>query len=283
MVKTAEDFGIQGELPSHPLLLDWLAIRFRESGWDIKEIHRLILQSATYRQASSSHPESFRTDPGNRLLSRGPRMRLDGEEIRDAALLASGLLSRQIGGKSVYPYQPAGLWLELNNRPGLSKTYPQGTGNDLVRRSIYTFWKRTVPSPMLKTFDAPEREFCTTRRSKTNTPLQALLLLNGKQFVEAARYLGERMIQRGGVKLENQIRFGFRLTTSRMPSSSELALLLDTYRSELQRYSENPEAANKLLTVGDLPANLKISRAKMAAMTEVARLLLNLDEAISKG
>ncbi|MCA9071707.1 MAG: DUF1553 domain-containing protein, partial [Planctomycetaceae bacterium] len=194
LVKTSEDFGIQGELPSHPELLDWLALEFIRSGWDIKHMQRLIVTSATYRQSSHVGRDNYQQDPENRMLARGPRMRLDAEEIRDSALFVSGLMVERLGGKSVYPYQPKGLWLELNNRPGYSQAYPQGTGEDLYRRGLYTFWKRTAPSPMLKLLDAPEREFCTLHRSRTNTPSQALLLLNGPQFVEAARKLAERLL-----------------------------------------------------------------------------------------
>ena len=225
LVKTSEDFGVQGELPSHPDLLDWLALEFIRSGWDIKQMQRLIVTSATYRQSSQVGKAAYQRDPDNRLLARGPRLRLDGEEVRDAALSVSGLLVSKLGGRSVYPYQPKGLWLELNNRPGYSKAYPQGSGDDLYRRSVYTFWKRTVPSPMLKTFDAPEREFCTVQRSRTNTPLQALLTLNGTQFVEAARKLGERMMQEGGETIDQRLTYGFRLVTARRPSDAELAVL----------------------------------------------------------
>ncbi|MFK7819592.1 MAG: PSD1 and planctomycete cytochrome C domain-containing protein, partial [Planctomycetaceae bacterium] len=222
LVKTSEDFGVQGELPSHPELLDWLATEFVRSGWDVKHIQREIMLSATYRQTSRVGSAAYGADPENRWLARGPRMRLDGEELRDAALQTSGLLVNQLGGKSVYPYQPAGLWMELNNRPGYSKEYPQGSGDDLYRRSIYTFWKRTVPSPMLKILDAPEREFCTIRRSRTNTPSQALVLLNSPQFVEAARHLGQRMMKHDAETLEEKLTFGFRLVTARTPTKAEM-------------------------------------------------------------
>lgn len=283
LVKTSEDFGVQGELPSHPKLLDWLATEFVRSGWDIKHIQRLMVTSATYRQTSHVGAEAYRQDPENRLLSRGPRMRLDGEEVRDAALAVSGLLQPQLGGPSVYPYQPKGLWMELNNRPGYSKEYPQGQGADLYRRSLYTFWKRTVPSPMLKTFDAPEREFCTVRRSRTNTPLQALLLLNGPQFVEAARHLGQRMIEEGGSTTEERIRFGFRLVTARTPTQSELGILLEEFQSTLARVKQDAAQAESILQAGESQVPDGIERAELAAYTNVARLLFNLNEAITKG
>ncbi len=283
LVKTAEDFGVQGELPSHPRLLDWLALEFIRSGWDTKHMYRLILNSAAYRQTSHVGAAAYRRDPENRLLARGPRMRLDAEEIRDACLVSSGLLVQQLGGKSVYPYQPKGLWLELNNRPGYSKAYSQGKGNDLYRRSLYTFWKRSVPSPMLKTFDAPEREFCTTRRSRTNTPLQALALLNGPQFVEAARHLAQRMLTEGGQTVNERITYGFRLVTARVPGQPEIALLRSAYTENLKRYASNEPAALKLMQVGDSPYNADLNISKLAAMTRVARLLLNLNELITKG
>lgn len=282
LVKTSEDFGVQGELPSHPELLDWLALEFIRSGWDIKHMQRLIVNSATYRQTSHVGADAYQKDPENRGLARGPRMRLSAEEIRDATLAASGLLVEQLGGKSVYPYQPKGLWLELNNRPNYSKEYPQGKGDDLYRRSLYTFWKRTVPSPMLKTLDAPEREFCTIRRSRTNTPLQALLLLNGPQFVEAARKLAERMLTEGGPTVDEQITYGFRLVTARNPSAAELAVFREAYDTDLKHYTNDQDAALKLLQVGDSAFNKSLDQAKLAACTSLTRVFLNLDEAITK-
>lgn len=283
LVKTSEDFGVQGELPSHPELLDWLALEFIRSGWDIKHIQRLMVTSATYRQSSHAGTEAWQRDPDNRLLARGPRMRLSAEQIRDAALAISGRLVPTRGGRSVFPYQPPGLWMELNNRPGYSREYPRGSGDDLYRRSIYTFWKRTVPSPMMKTLDAPEREFCTVRRSRTNTPLQALLLLNGPQFVEAARHLGERMMREGGSTTEQRIAFAFRLVTAREPGRVELSVLLDAWNSEWQRCRDDPAAANSLLKVGESQSDARLDRAELAAFASVARLLLNLNEAITKG
>jgi len=282
LVKTSEDLGVQGELPSHPELLDWLAREFIRSGWDIKRMHKLIVSSATYQQTSRVGAKAYQRDPENRLLARGPRMRLDAEEVRDAALAASGLLQSQVGGRSVYPYQPEGLWLELNNRPGYSKAYPHAkTGDQLYRRSVYTFWKRTVPSPMLKTFDAPEREFCTIRRSRTNTPLQALVLLNGPQFVEAARHLGQRMLKRTG-RVDDRIAWAFRTVTSRQPTAQEVAVLRESYDAALRRARSDPSVVTKLLAVGESKPE-GASTPELAAFTGVARLLLNLNEAITKG
>ncbi len=282
LVKTMEDFGVQGELPSHPELLDWLATEFVESGWDVKHMLRLIVTSATYRQSSHADAGDYGRDPQNRLLAHGPRVRLSAEQIRDSALAVSGLLVQQLGGRSVYPYQPDGLWLELNNRPGYSKKYQRGSGNDLYRRSLYTFWKRTVPSPMLKTLDAPEREFCTVERSRTNTPLQSLLLLNGPQFVEAARHLGRRMIVEGGASVDDRIALGFRLVTARPPDAAERAIFRQAYQSNLTKFQSDPAAAAKLLEVGDSPCDPSLDAAEYAAWTSVARLLMNLDEFVTK-
>ena len=281
LVKTSEDFGVQGDLPSHPELLDWLAAEFIDSGWDVQHIQRLMLTSATFKQSAKIADKGAVKDPENRLLARGPRMRLDGEEVRDMVLQASGLLVNHIGGPSVYPYQPAGLWLELNNRPGYSKAYPQGAGEDLYRRSLYTFWKRTVPSPMMTTFDAPQREFCTSRRSRTNTPLQALMLLNAPQFVEAARYLGQAMIQHGGQEIDQQITYAFRLLTSRQPSDAELAILREAYQEQLAA-GEGSKTALINLAVGDSEVSSEVPGNQLAAATEVARLIMNLSEVITK-
>ncbi|MEC9095639.1 MAG: PSD1 and planctomycete cytochrome C domain-containing protein, partial [Planctomycetota bacterium] len=225
LVKTSEDFGNQGSPPSHPQLLDYLALEFIESEWDIKQLHRLIVTSATYRQSSKVGRAKYLGDPENIYLSRGPRMRLTAEQVRDNALSVSGLLLNTLGGSSVYPYQPKGIWLELNNRPGYSRAYPQGKGEQLYRRSLYTFWKRTVPSPMMKTLDAPEREFCTLKRAHTNTPLQSLLLLNGIQFVEAARHMAVNLLQLPLESDRHRMIHAFRQATGRTPDDEEIKLL----------------------------------------------------------
>ncbi|MEO1844490.1 MAG: PSD1 and planctomycete cytochrome C domain-containing protein [Akkermansiaceae bacterium] len=284
IVKSSEDFGRQSEWPSHPQLLDWLAVEFLESGWDVKGLLRQIVLSATYRQSSVVTPGMHARDPENRLLSRGPRMRLDGEVIRDSALFASGLLRPQIGGPSVYPYHPEGLWMELNNRPGYSRKYPHSKDpSNLYRRSMYTYWKRTVPPPSMATFDAPEREFCMVRRSRTNTPLQAFVLLHDPQFVEAARFLAERMLLEGGVSPEARLRFGFRTVTSRFPEAAELAVLKRALGKRMAHYKAEGEAAKSLLSVGALPGNKQLNAAEHAAYTAIARMLLNLSETITKG
>ena len=283
IVSTPEDFGIQGEWPTHPALLDELALEFIDSDWNVKSMLRLLLTSATYRQSSQVSDALRERDRDNHLLARGPRYRLDAEEIRDQALAVSGLLVREVGGPSVYPYQPAGLWLELNNRPGLSKAYPPGKGSALYRRGMYTFWKRTVLSPMLKTLDAPDREFCTVRRSRTNTPLQALLLLQGPQFVEAARQMAARMMKEGGNDAASRMTFGFQLVTARLPSVEERQILQRLYQQRLEQFQQDPIAAQAMLSVGDSARDTDLDLAEHAAWTVIARLLLNLDETINKG
>ena len=282
IVKTSEDFGNQSQWPSHPELLDWLATEFVRTGWDVKALQKLLLTSAAYRQQAKVSAELYQRDPENRLLSRGPNLRLEAEELRDSVLSISGLLVERLGGPSVYPYQPEGLWMELNNRPGYSKKYPRGKGDQLYRRSMYTFWKRTVPSPQLQTFDAPEREFCTLRRSRTNTPLQALLMLNGPQFVEAARHLGHRMMTEGGKMPEQRVGYGLELATARRATAEETVILVRYYQSELAKFQKDPAAAKKLLSVGESPYDTSFDVPQQAAWASVGRLILNLHETITK-
>jgi hypothetical protein len=284
LVKTSEDFGSQGEYPSHPQLLDWLAVEFMDSGWDVKQILKTIVMSGTYRQASQVTDETYQLDPENRMLARGPRRRLDGEVIRDSALAASGLLDTTIGGPSVYPYHPQGLWLEINNRPNYSRAYPHQTDPaQHHRRTLYTFWKRTVPPPSVAMFDAPGREYCVVRRSSTNTPLQAFVMLHDPQFVEAARHLAMRMMTEGGADNASQIAFGFRCCTSRRPNAEELSILLETYSDGIRQYKVNPQAADQLLSIGVSPVDERVDRVELAAMTQVARMLMNLSEFLTKG
>ncbi len=283
LVKTAEDFGTQGEPPSHPELLDWLATEFIRTGWNVKVMQRLIVTSATYRQASKVTPELYERDPENRLLARGPRFRLTAEEIRDNALAVSGLLDDKIGGPSVYPYQPKGLWEEMAFGEGFSgQSYTPSAGKALYRRSMYTLWKRTVPPPALTTFDAPDREKCTARRSRTNTPLQALVLLNDPTYVEAARALAERAMTEGGKDPVRRVDFAFRLATARAPRLNEREVLVQLARQELEQYRQDKAAAQKLLGVGDSKYNSKLNPSELAAWTTVASAILNLDETISK-
>jgi hypothetical protein len=277
LVRTAEDFGTQGEPPSHPELLDWLATEFVRTGWDVKAMLRLIVTSATYRQDSRVTPDRLRKDPENRLLSRGPRVRLPAEMIRDGALAASGLLVERLGGPSVKPYQPAGLWKELGDAD-----YQQGHGADLYRRSLYTFWKRTIPPPTMVTFDAAGREACVVREVRTDTPLQALTLLNDVTFVEAARALAARALAEGGDTPESRLKLAFRLALARPPRADELEILRVGLRAHLARFREDPEAARALLRVGERPAVGSLDPAEHAAYTAVANLILSLDETITK-
>ena len=284
LVKTIEDFGSQGEYPSHPELLDWLAVEFMESGWDVKQLFRTMVTSESYCQSSRLSAEALSGDPENRLLARGPRQRLDAEMIRDSALAVSGLLDADIGGPSVYPYHPKGLWMEINNRPRYSRAYPHTTdAKALYRRSLYTFWKRTVPPPSMAAFDAPEREFCTVKRSRTNTPLQAFVMLHDPQFIEAARKLGERMMTEARGDLRQRISHGFELCLARRPEADELTFLHGALKQRLAHFQANPEAAKKLLAVGEAPVANEIDPAELAAYATVARIILNLSEFITKG
>ncbi len=282
LVKTSEDFGVQGDMPSHLELLDWLAAEFIQSGWNVKHIQRLIVTSATYRQASHIAAQMLQRDPDNRLLARGPRFRLSAEEIRDSALAASGLLSSKMGGPSVLPYQPEGLWTELNDREGFSMKFVQSHSEDLYRRSVYTFWKRTVPPPTMQVFDAPEREYCVVRRSSTNTPLQALVLLNDIQMVEAARKLAERMLVEGGDSWEEQLKYGFLLATARVPTGKEIEILRQAWQEQYTEFKSNTLATKKMLMVGESPVNETIDPIELATCAHIARLILNLDETITK-
>lgn len=282
LVKTTEDFGSQGEWPSHPELLDWLAVEFVESGWDVKRLLKTIVMSATYQQSSRLTPELLQRDRHNRFLGRGPRLRLDAEVIRDSALFASGLLSEHFGGPSVFPYHPPGLWQEINNRPGYSRTYQQDSGDKLYRRSLYTFWKRTVPPPSMAAFDAPEREFCVVRRSRTNTPLQAFVMLHDPQFVEAARHLGQRMMTAGTDPAENGLTFGFQACCSRPPTSRELVVLQRILDERRQHFQNNPDVANAVLSVGESKFESTQPAAEVAAWATVGRVILNLSEFVTQ-
>jgi hypothetical protein len=284
LVKTSENFGLQGEWPSHPELLDWLAREFVDSGWNVKALLKRIVLSATYRQDSSASPAMISRDPENRLLARGPRFRLPGEIIRDQALFVSGLLKHRLGGPSVYPYQPRDLYKGMvvaADYPGT--TYLTSTGDDLYRRSLYTFWKRTVPHPTMTVFDAPDREVCIVRRSTTNTPLQALTLLNDPIFVEAARKLAERSIHEGGASPAERLAFAFRLATGRAPDDQELGILKKTFDQQLAAFRKDGEGARALLMTGASPHDPAIPAAELAAYTAVANMILNLDEVITKG
>jgi Protein of unknown function (DUF1553)/Protein of unknown function (DUF1549)/Concanavalin A-like lectin/glucanases superfamily/Planctomycete cytochrome C len=283
IVKTQEDFGVQGEPPAHPELLDWLATEFVRSGWDVRAMQRLIVTSSTYRQESKVSAELLEKDPENRLLARGVRVRLPAEMIRDMALSASGLLNGDIGGPSVLPYQPSGLWEELAFGDGYSaQAYEQDRGRKLYRRSLYTFWKRTVPPASLATFDAPDREKCTARRALTNTPLQALVLLNDPTYVEAARALATRALLEGGTTPRARLSYAFRLATSRTPRGKEIGVLENLLAAQLQSFRSNPAAASKLVKVGESVPDKRLDPIELAAWSTVTSVILNLDETITK-
>ncbi len=283
LVKTTEDFGSQGEMPSHPQLLDWLAAEFIQSGWDVRHIHRLIVTSSTYRQASRHREDTRALDTRNRLLAYAPRLRLDAEAIRDNALAISGLLNLEVGGPSVRPYQPLGLWKEVGYGGGFTaQVFTLGEGDELYRRSMYTFWKRTSPPPSMMLFDAPNRETCTVKRSRSNTPLQALTLLNDPQFVEASRFLAERMMTEAGDTPEERLNHAFLLAVSRPATDQELIVLKNLYASELSGFEKEPERAEALLSVGMAPANDTLKHTELAAWSTVASVILNMDETITK-
>jgi hypothetical protein len=281
LVRTAEDFGSQGEPPSHPELIDWLAAEFISSGWDVKAMLRLLVTSATYRQSSKLTPAASERDPDNRLLARGPRFRLQGEFVRDQALAASGLLVPKIGGPSVKPYHPAGLYEQVTEGKG-TIVYVPGKGEDLHRRSLYTYWKRSVPNPAMLLFDAPFRETCTLRRPRTNTPLQALNLLNDPTYVEAARLLAQRMMLEGGESIESRLAHGFRLVTARLPQPPEMAILKASLERALKDYRADPAGAGAFLKVGEAATDAKLDVAELAAYATLASTLLNLDETVTK-
>jgi hypothetical protein len=280
LVKTSEDFGNQGDVPTHPELLDYLAIRFRESGWDLKALLKEMVLSATYRQSSIADAALREADPENALLARGPSYRLPVEMIRDNALAASRLLVREIGGPSVKPYQPPGIWEQLVTRKGLETDYVQDHGEKLYRRSLYTIWKRTAPHPMMIAFDASERNFCTVRRQRTSTPLQSLVLMNDPQFAEAARVLAERMVKEGGKSPDDRIVFGFRALTSRSPDGEELRELRELYEAERAAFEKDRAAARVLLGAGEYPRDKRLAPAEVAALTVVASTIMNFDEAV---
>ncbi len=278
LVATVEDFGAQGRLPTHPELLDWLAGEFIRSGWDRKALHKLILLSATYRQSSVASPELVARDPDNSLLARGPKHRLGAEVIRDHALAASGLLVQKVGGPSVKPYQPAGVWEEA----GTGKSYTQDKGDKLYRRSLYTFWRRTAPPPSMLTFDATSREVCTAKRETTTTPLQALVLLNDPQFLEAARVLAEQTIRAHGDNLGARVDDAFRRLTGRAPQPREQEILTRLLTEQLDYFKAQPEAAAKYLAIGERPRDAALPAEQVAATTVMTSAVMNHDEFVMK-
>jgi hypothetical protein len=274
LVASVEDFGSQGRWPTHPELLDWLTRRFVEGGWDVKALHRLIVTSDTFRQSSQAAPDLVRRDPENTLLARGPSMRLQAEFIRDAALAASDLLVPTVGGPSVKPYQPDGLW----EQSGTGQTYVQDAGDKLYRRSLYTFWRRTSPPPSMTTFDAVTREVCVARREVTATPLQSLVLLNDPQFVEAARVLAERLVHAHPADPDARHRAAFRRLVGRAPDAREAAILAQAFEEQRRIYAADAGAAASLLGVGAAaPRVAGLPAADVAATTAVATLIMNLE------
>ena len=279
LVASLEDLGGQGQTPSHPELLDWLARDIMDHGWNVKRFCKQVVLSATYRQSSRpSDLKLYHEDPDNRLLGRGPRYRLSAEQLRDNAITVSGLLVPKIGGPSVMPYQPAGL----REESGTGKSYTQSKGEGLYRRSLYTFWRRTSPPPSMRTFDATSREVCTARRERTATPLQSLVLLNDPQFIEAARVLAEKLLQRPDSDLDSRIRQAFRMLTSRPPSPTETDILKRLYRDQKTYFDSIPNEAKQFITIGDTPRDERIDPTDHAAMTVVITNLLNLSESVSK-
>ena len=280
LVETEEDFGTQGEPPSDPELLDWLALEYRKIGWDTKAFLRLIVTSSTYRQTSRVTPELLEKDPKNRLFSRGPRFRLEAEMVRDQALALSGLLSRKMHGPSVFPPQPDGLWQAAFNG---QRTWATSTGEDKHRRGIYTFWRRTVPYPSMAAFDAPSREICAVRRMRTNTPLQAFVTLNDPVYVEASQALARRIVAEGGSSIEDRVKYGLKLALGRPPADEQVKSLTTLFQNERIHFAADPKAALELATdpLGPLPKGL--DPVDLAAWTTVANILLNLDAVLTKG
>ena len=284
IVATSDDFGNQGSLPSHPELLDYLAVEFREKGWDIKSMLKFMVMSATYRQSSTASEKLRERDPENIFLARSSRYRLSSEMIRDNMLFSSGLLHQELGGPSVKPYQPEGLWEAISvGIKGRGETeYIADKGEKLYRRSLYTYWRKTIPPPSMLIFDAPLKEFCEVRRVRTSTPLQALNLLNDPQMLEAARVLGTKLIEAKELSLEEKVVTAFRRVISRQPTQSEVEVLLQAHQEEYERFVSDPAAAEQFLTVGDYPQNNSLDRIQCAAMMHVVSIIYNLDEAISK-
>ena len=277
IVATPEDFGSQGALPSHPALLDWLAVEFQESGWDVKAMMKSIVLSATYRQSARISPALQQRDPDNLLLARGPAQRFSAEMVRDNALRVSGLLHEKVGGHWVKPYQPPGVWKELANQIGENK-YRPSKGADLYRRSLYSYWKRTIPPPAMLTFDAAERTVCVVKRQATSTPLQSLVMLNDPQIIEASRKLAERALVSNSA-VEEQLQLVFRLTTSRDADSQELRLITSLYEEELRRFTEDSDSREALLNIGSSLPNHQLDQPALAALTVVVNTVLNMDEA----
>jgi len=282
IVRTTGDFGVAGELPSHQELLDWLAVEFRESGWDVKKLFKLMVASATYRQSAAATPEKVEKDPQNRLLCRGPRFRMDAEVVRDYALAASGLLVEQLGGPSVRPYQPPGVWEAIAMDVSNTRSYVRDTGENLYRRSLYTFWKRQAPPASMDLFNAPNREACVVRRERTDTPLQALVTLNDEQFVEAARHLAQLAAKEGGASFEGRIKTISLRLLSRELRTEEVAVVRSSLDRLLTHYRASPDEAQNLIHVGESKPDTGLPASELAAWTMLCNELMNLDEVLNK-
>lgn len=282
LVRTSGDFGVAGELPSHPELLDWMAIELRESGWNLKQFYKMLVMSATYRQAAITTPEKLEKDPANRLCSRGPRFRMDAEMVRDYALAASGLLVRKLGGPSVKPYQPDGVWEAVAMLESNTHDYRRDSGENLYRRSMYTFWKRSAPPASMDVFNAPNRETCTVRRERTNTPLQALVTLNDPQFIEAARHLAQRALLDGGATDVDRMQFIGQTLTARNLNAEELTVVKQSLADLLTYYESHADDAKQLISVGESKANASLAPTSLAAWTMLINELMNLDEVLNK-
>ncbi|MFT4558207.1 MAG: hypothetical protein ACI92S_003582 [Planctomycetaceae bacterium] len=281
LVRTSEDFGVMGERPSHPELLDWLAVEFVESGWDVNHILKLIVTSETYQQSGAATEQKLEVDRDNRYLARGPRVRLDAEVLRDQALAVSGMLVRRMGGPTVKPYQPAGLWKVVAITGSNTRIFEKDSGEALYRRSLYTFWKRTAPPPTMAAFNAPTREQCTVRRERTNTPIQALVLLNSPQFIEAARNLAESAIRETDDR-EKRAEWMFQRTLSRPATQADIADMLAVARAMSSLFKKDPKLAGELIRTGDSQPDESLPEVDVAAWTMVANTLMNRDDFIAK-
>ena len=282
LVETSEDFGVVGERPSHPQLLDWLATDFVDSGWKVKRLYKTLVMSATYRQSALGAAEAVAKDPKNRLLARGPRFRMEGEMLRDCALEAGGLLAAKLGGPSVKPYQPSGIWEAGSFGGSNTSVYHQDHGDALYRRSMYTFWKRMAPMPNLEAFDATDRSSSCCRRQRTNTPLAALVVMNDPQYLEAARHLAVRTIREGGTKPDQRIDFIGRVLLAHPFAESERKILLAALAKFQATFTKNPKAAGELLAVGESPVEKNVPAAEQAAWMMIATTVMNSDESLNK-
>jgi len=282
LVRTAGDFGITGELPSHPELLDWLAVDFRETGWDLKRFYKMLVTSAAYRQSAATTPEKREKDASNRLLSRGPRFRMDAEMVRDYALSVSDLLAGKIGGPSARPYQPDGVWDAVAMPESNTRFYKPDSGEGLYRRSLYTFWKRAAPPASMEVFNAPNRETCTVQRERTNTPLQALVTLNDPQFIEAARHLAQHALKGGGASTSDRLDFMARKLLARPLRPEEGRVVASSLDDLLSNYRAHPKDAEALISFGESKADPGLDAPTLAAWTMMANELMNLDEALNK-